>query len=263
MLLTTLRLAFVAGVAVATVATATTAVSQADPPTELLGDGGTPIPLKNAAMILKTTDGLRYIAGQQDSNLTITEVDGKLLYVDTGTRELRSIPALCIEQPATKGIAVLCRIPAKFVDADEMFLEVWPRLGDDVIDGSTLPAKFRMWVLADAGADVVHTGAGNDFINGAQNNDRVWSGDGDDWIRTGIGNDRLWGGPGHDRLVGLDGNDSLHGEDGNDLVEGGNGSDLLYTNAGEDVAKCGAGNDTARVDGDDQAKQCESVVLLP
>jgi hypothetical protein len=235
-----------------------TSVAQALPPTELIGGGGPVIPLKNAAMITKTADGYRYQAGQQDSRLTITKVGNSLRYVDTGTRELREIPGSCVRESVPTGIAALCRIPARFDGENLMFLEVWPRLGDDFVDGSTLPALFRMWVLADAGNDVVRGGAGDDFVNGAQDTDKAWGGAGDDWIRGGIGNDRLRGEDGNDRLVGQDGGDRLRGGEGDDRVEGGAGRDALWADAGQDLVNCGDGADDAYVDSSDRTVTCET-----
>jgi len=245
-------------VAACAAATALPAVAQALPPTELLGNGPKPIPLKNAAMITMEDTGYRYRAGQQNSHLTITLVDGGLLYVDTGTRELRQIPGTCTRRSVDRGIAAFCTIPDRFDEDRKMFLEVWPRLGDDYVDGSSLPSRFRLWVLADAGNDRVYTGAGDDFVNGAQDNDRVWGGAGDDWIRTGIGNDELWGDEGNDKLVGTDGADALHGGSGNDRVGGGSGGDRLWGDLGQDVVACGSGADDAFLDGADRANGCET-----
>ena len=239
-----------------------TQVAHADyqPPTALLGDGGTVIPLKNAAMIVSTDGGYRYIAGQQNSHLTITLQDGGTLrYVDTGTRELRSLPSTCSQLTVSTGIAALCSIPPEFNDTNRMYLEVWPRLGDDYVDGSSLPGMFRLWVLADAGNDTVYGGAGDDFVNGAQNDDRVRGGAGNDWIRTGIGNDVLWGDDGNDKLVGADDNDQLHGGAGDDLLYGGSGKDQLWADPGTDRADCGGGVDRAFVDALDRTRYCETV----
>jgi hypothetical protein len=246
--------------ACAAVASTTIPVAHADyqPPTELMGDGGPVRPLKDAAMIERTEGGLRYIAGQQDSHLTVTVTNGKVRYVDTGTAELREIPSFCRRESVTTGIAALCTIPAAF-DQGTMFLEVWPRLGDDFVDGSTLSSRFRFWVLADAGFDTVRAGDGDDFVNGAQDNDRAWGGAGDDWIRTGIGRDRIWGEAGEDKLVGADQNDVIRGGDGNDQVGGGAGDDSLWADAGTDTVRCGSGNDDAHLDGADHEVDCESV----
>ncbi len=241
--------------------TSVTTVAHADyyPPTELLGDGGPVIPLKNAAMIVRTVGGYRYMAGQQNSHLTITMASGKLLYVDTGTLDLREIPGSCSRQSVPVGIAALCKIPAKF-DGNKMFLEVWPRLGNDVVDGSTLSAMFRLWGLADAGSDTVYAGDGDDFVNGAQDGDQAWGGAGDDWMRTGLGNDRLWGGSGNDRLLGVYDRDVIHGGKGNDRVGGGPGDDRLFAGEGTDFVTCGTGRDTTRAQQADRiAKSCESV----
>lgn len=236
-----------------------TAVSHAEyrPPTELMGDGGPVIPLKNAAMIQKTDGGYRYIAGQQNSNITVTAADGKLRLVDTGTRELRDIPSSCSRRSVPQGISAVCTIPSKFDGAAKMFVEVWPRLGNDVVDGSALSSEFRFWVLADAGFDTVYGGAGNDFVNAAQDADRVWGGAGSDWLRGGKGNDRMWGGTGADKLVGDDGSDALRGGDHDDRVGGGAGSDLVHAGTGRDVAACGSQVDTAYVDRADKVSSCE------
>ena len=238
-----------------------TAVSHADhyyPPTELLGDGPTPIPLKNAAMIKKTDGGLRYIAGQQDSHLAVTIVDGKLRFEDTGTAELREIPSSCQRQSPDEGIAALCNVPLRYDDTHRMFVEIWPRLGDDYVDGSSMPTMIRFWVLADAGRDTVYAGDGADFINGAQNQDRVWGGAGDDWLRTGIGGDRIWADSGDDKLVGQDGNDIMRGGSGVDELFGGNDDDTLYGDADPDaVLNCGGGRDNAYFEPGERVKDCE------
>ncbi|HEU4812130.1 MAG TPA: calcium-binding protein [Nocardioides sp.] len=235
--------------------------AQALPPTELLGDGSTVIPLKNAAMITRTDVGYRYRAGQQDSHLTITQVGQKLLYVDTGTRELRDHPRSCVEQSQTPGIAVLCTIPAKFTDTNKMFLEIWPRLGDDFIDGSALSTQFRLWALADAGNDTVRGGDGDDFVNGAMGRDQVWGGAGDDWIRTGPDSDVVWGDSGNDRLIAGPQDDDVHGGDGDDRVDGGDNNDTLWSDAGADTVACGSGSDKAFYDVLDHRRYCELEVL--
>jgi len=241
--------------------TSMTGIAHADyyPPTELMGDGGPVTPLKNAAMIEWTPGGWRYIAGQQNSHLTVTIENGKVHYVDTGTQELRKIPPVCSRQSVPHGIAAVCPIPAKFTETNRMFLEVWPRLGDDFVDGSTLPARFRLWVLADAGFDTVYAGDGDDFVNQAQDDDVSYGFAGDDWIRGGTGNDEIYGGTGNDRLISTDGNDEIHGGDGDDMVAGGIGNDNLWADAGRDVVSCSSGIDHAYIDELDRASECESL----
>ncbi len=239
-------------------ATALAGPSQALPLTALLPEHGPVIPLKNAAMIVKTDIGYRYMAGQQDSRLVVTESQGRLHFVDTGTSELRSLPAKpCRVEPAEVGIAASCRVQKRFGHGNPMFLEIWPRLGDDYVDGSSLSAAYRLWVLADAGNDTVFGGAGDDFINGAQGDDEASGGAGDDWIRTGIGDDALWGGSGNDKLVGVAGADQIRGGDGDDRVGGGPGNDRLWGDAGADRVLCGTGLDEAWLDGADRSKTCE------
>ena len=157
------------------------------------------------------------------------------------------------------GIAALCTIPAKFDADNKMFLEVWPRLGNDFVDGSTLSDQFRMWVLADAGLDTVRGGAGDDFVNGAQDGDKVWGGAGNDWIRTGPGADNSWGDTGNDKLVAGPDSDVVRGGEGNDRVDGGTGNDTLWADAGQDFALCGDGTDVAYVDVADRTTKCESL----
>lgn len=237
------------------VGAATVSHRQDLPPTEILYFGV--VPLKNAAVIKWSKWGYRYKAGQQDSHLTITFENNRLRYVDTGTRELRSIPDSCSRISVPRGIGASCRVPARYTSANPIFLEVWPRLGDDVVDGSTLSDRFRLWTLADAGFDVVYGGDGDDFVNGAQDNDKAWGGAGRDWLRTGIGNDQIWGDAGNDNLVSLDGHDRVHGGDGDDEVYGGTGDDELWGDAGADRLSCSSGNDTAWHDALDHLVECE------
>jgi serralysin len=203
------------------------------------------VPFERWATLSKTSVGYYYDAGQQDTHLVMTRVAGGVLFADTHTDVLRAKANACRKLPAHVGIVVLCRVPATVDARHPMTLKVFTRLGDDNIDGSTLSAAFRMYILADAGNDVVRAGAGNDFVNGALGSDWVSGGDGNDWIRTGPGNDHIWGGKGNDRLVGVDGRDSVYGGRGNDRVGGGAENDVLFAGAGTDFVLCGAGQDAA------------------
>ena len=238
-----------------------------EPPIVLNGSGPTPIPLKNMAMILDTTWGPRYIAGQQKSNLTVT-VSGTdtITFRDKGTRSWKDgaayMPSHCTKQHVKKGVKATCSILPQFQDG--MFVQVWPRLGNDRVDGSTLPSWVRFWVLADEGDDVVWGGAGDDFVNGAKGVDTVHGGDGDDWIRTGLGDDVIYGDGGDDELVGVDGADEVHGGVGRDRVGGGPGADRLFGDAGDDALICASGKDTAHYDADDvKLYQCETRIQDP
>lgn len=171
-------------------------------PDMMLGPGEAGVSgIGDKALIRPSKFGFIYIAGQQNTNLTITYDKGAntLTYRDTGTRQLGTIPRRCDRMKAKRGIAVTCRIPRAF-DDKKMFVQVWPRLGNDIVDARTLPKRFRLWALVDAGNDVVHGGAGNDFVNGAKDADRVWGNGGNDLLRTGPGNDIIRGGAGKDRL---------------------------------------------------------------
>jgi serralysin len=217
------------------------------------------VPLKDAAMIRRTVHGYVYMSGQQHNRLTVTMVDGRLRFVDTGTARWKGLPLACRKQAVKVGVAAVCRMPEGVSTRRPLLLEVWPRLGDDFVDGSSLPATVAMSVLGDAGNDVVRLGAGPDFFNGAFGNDRVWGGAGNDWLRTGKGNDRIWGGPGNDELVGVDGRDVIHGGAGNDRLIGLEGDDRLFAGPGRDLVLCGAGVDSARVDSEDTVRDCEHV----
>lgn len=171
-------------------------------PPLMLGPGDANVSgIKDEALIRTSKYGYVYIAGQQHSHLTVTYVEGanSLRYRDTGTRRLATIPDGCHRERVSKGISALCKIPPRFNDT-RMFVQVWPRLGNDYVDGRTLPHKFRLWVLADAGGDVVYGGAGDDFVNGAKDGDRIFGGPGNDWLRAGPGRDLVRGGPGDDRV---------------------------------------------------------------
>ncbi len=240
--------------------------AQADEPgpswpyTKILNGQYTLIPLKDAAMITRTKHGYLYRAGQQDSHLVITRADGGLRFHDSGTKRFRSLPDACRPQQVQVGVAAVCNVASDISLSNPMLLEVWPRLGDDFVDGSTLAAPFQLAVLVDAGIDVVYLGAGDDFVNGAFGRDVVRGGPGDDWIRTGDGDDDVRGGSGNDRLIGSGGSDTVRGGSGGDRVDGGDGNDRLYAADGsQDVVACGAGADGARVDRTDKLNDCESV----
>ncbi len=251
--------AVLATVPVATVAVAVEPYGPSDPYTTILNGQYPFIPLPNAAMISPSQYGYIYRAGQQDSRLVITQVPDGLRFHDSGTQTWKSLPDSCRRQNVPEGVAAVCTVPAYVGADDHLLLEVWPRLGDDHVDASSLPAFFDVTVLADAGADVVKLGAGNDFVNGAFDDDWVSAGAGNDWIRTGDGRDELWGEAGNDKLVGAPNSDVLRGGEGNDVVYGGTGGDTLSGDAGKDLVSCGGGPDVAFVDGSEQPRYCESV----
>lgn len=180
--------------------TAGPAFASGHPPL-MLGPGDAKVhDIKDKALIRMSKWGYVYIAGQQNSHLTITFDKGAnaLRYRDTGTKRLTTMPRGCHRVSAGRGVAASCRIPAKF--GHGMFVQVWPRLGNDFVDGRALPSRFRLWVLADAGRDVVYCGPGNDFVNAAFDRDTVYGGAGNDWLRSGPGADRVFGGAGDDRV---------------------------------------------------------------
>ncbi len=227
--------------------------------TELMGGDGTLISLPDQAMITRTEHGYLFRAGQQDTHLVVTLTEEGLRFEDTGTDRFKRIARACRSEEVAVGVAAVCRVPSGISTAAPLLLEVWPRLGDDHVDGSSLPATMAMTVLSDAGHDVALLGAGPDFFNGFTGRDEVWGGDGNDWIRTGQDADRVWGGPGDDQLVGTDGRDTMYGEDGDDLVGGGAGSDQLDGGPGSDTVRCEGGADIAWTDGADRLRGCEQV----
>ena len=177
------------------------APADADHPPLMLGPGDANVNgIGGEGVIRMSKYGYVYISGQHNQHLRVTFVKHRnaLRYRDTRTGKLNSIPRGCERENVKKGVSAVCRIPKKF-NSQRMFVQVWPRLGNDFTDGSTLPRRFRLWVLTDAGADIVRGGAGNDFVNGAKGNDRIYGGSGRDWLRGGPGADRIVGGDGADR----------------------------------------------------------------
>jgi Ca2+-binding RTX toxin-like protein len=158
------------------------------------------------------------------------------------------------------GIAALCRVPGNISVRQPLLIEVWPRLGNDYTNTSTLPATFAVTALGDKGHDVARFGAGPDFFNGFSSRDVVWGGAGNDWVRAGIGNDRVNGGAGNDDVVAVAGRDSIRGGDGADRLWAGEGDDRLSGGAGVDYLLCGTGRDNVNVDARDRGvHNCESV----
>jgi serralysin len=245
--------------ATAEVASAEVVYGPAAPYTTILNGQFTFVTLPDSALIDKSSYGYVYKAGKQDSHLVVTQVVGGLRFHDSGTSKFKSLPDTCRREAVATGVAAVCSIPSTVSSTNHMLLEIWPRLGDDYVDTSSLSASFDVTALVDAGADVVMTGAGNDFVNGAFQDDWVSSGAGNDWVRTGDGNDTLMGDDGNDKLVGSGGGDTLRGGSGDDIAYGGAGSDALWGELGRDLASCGDGADNAFVDASDRTRSCESV----
>jgi Ca2+-binding RTX toxin-like protein len=228
--------------------------------TELMGQFGTPIPLKNMALLTVTDHGYLYRAGQQNSHLTITLTDAGIQFVDTGTaRWKQAVPTVCTQLTEAKGIGAVCPVPSSVSASQPLLVEVWPRLGDDYVDGHTLPDTVAMTVLADAGNDTALLGAGPDFFNGHSGHDVVYGGAGNDWIRSGLDADTVHAGAGNDKVVGQEGADTIYGDDGNDALYGSDGGDHIYAGSGTDRASCGSGRDSATIDSADRASKCEVV----
>ena len=156
---------------------------------------------------------------------------GGLRFADTGTAKFNRLTPSCKEvRHVKKGVVAVCKVPAGYSPYKPLLIEIWPRLGDDYVDASSLPTMFSEAFLSDEGNDVGHLGAGPDFFNGGPGRDRVTGGASDDWLRTGEDNDRIWGDEGNDYLAGVDGSDA---------IDGGGGADQIY---------CGNGPDEATVD---------------
>ena len=220
----------------------------------------TVIPLKNEAIINRTTHGYIFRAGQQHTDLTMRYADGRLRFVDKNTASWKWLPKACKRLAVPQGVGASCVLGSKFTASAPMLVEVWPRLGNDVIDSTALPALFDVSFLGDRGDDVAYLGRGNDFINGAQDADRGFGGDGNDWIRMGLADDFIDGQSGDDYLVGVDGNDVIYGGEGNDRLFGSNHDDRLYAGEGIDLVSCGGGHDSAAVKSTDRARDCESAI---
>src|SRR4051812_27805577 len=121
--------------------------------------------LKDQAMLTRTKHGYRLWSGGQDNHLTVTLVDGGLRFRDTGTKSFKKLSPACHRQRVRIGIGAVCRVPADITQRRPLLVEIWPRLGDDYTDASTLPATFAVTVLTDEGNDVAYLGAGPDFFN--------------------------------------------------------------------------------------------------
>ncbi len=193
---------------VALVAALTLGVSPASAdrlPPLMLGPGDAGVSdLGGQAIIRYSKFGPVYISGQHHQHLTVKYVErlNSIRFRDTRTGSFKkALPDRCHKEKVKKGVSAVCKVPPRFrADGKKMFIQVWPRLGNDYTNGSSLPKKFRMWVLTDAGNDVTILGDGADFVNGAKGNDRIVGGAGHDWLRGGPGADNINGGAGKDRI---------------------------------------------------------------
>jgi serralysin len=176
--------------------------ASADLPPLMLGPGDAGVSdMGGSAIIRYSKYGPVYISGKHDQHLTVKWVESRhsIRFRDTRTGRFKSLPDRCVRERVKVGISAVCKVPPRF-NSQRMFIQVWPRLGNDYTNGSTLPSRFRLWVLTDAGNDVVYAGDGADFVNGAKGNDRIYGGSGRDWLRGGPGADRIVGGSGSDRI---------------------------------------------------------------
>jgi hypothetical protein len=200
-LLRTITTFFVAIVAVLAVGISP---ASADHPPLMLGPGDAGVhDMGGAAIIRYSKFGPVYISGQHNQHLRITFVEGlhSLRFRDTRTGHFKiALPDRCHREQVRVGISAVCKIPPRF-NKQRMYVQVWPRLGTDYTDGRTLPSRFRLWVLTDAGNDTVYGGHGADFVNGAKGNDHIFGGAGRDWLRGGPGADHIVGGAGKDRVA--------------------------------------------------------------
>jgi hypothetical protein len=211
-------------------------------------------------MLSKSKHGYLFRAGQQDTHLEVTLTSSGLRFEDSGTKEFRKLTNVCKEKKAGRGIAAVCPVPGNISQRQPLLIEVWPRLGNDYVDTSTLPAEYSVTVLGDKGQEEVHFGAGWDFFNGYSQRDKVWGGGGNDWFRPGLGNDLVVGGPGNDDVVAVEGHDTIRGSEGHDRIWAGDGNDRLWGGPGDDFVLCGSGRDRATADAGDQVtRDCERV----
>ena len=216
-------------------------------------------PMKNQAIIDPTDYGYLFRAGQQNSNLEISTVDGKLRFHDRGTASWKWLPEACRRVGVDRGVAAVCTIPTRYTTDQPMLVEVWPRLGNDTVRSTRLSARFDVSFLGDKGRDKAYLGAGDDFVNGAQDADRAHGGGGRDWLRTGLADDVINGGGGGDYLVGVADNDLIRGGGGDDRLYGMDQGDTLEPGAGTDFVNCGAGRDGVTMDRQDQGVECENL----
>jgi serralysin len=223
-------------------------------------------PLVDKASLDRTKHGYRFRAGQQDTHLTVTVTPrGRLRFADTGTKSFKDLTRVCARRHASSGIVAVCPIPAGISAERPLLVEVWPRLGDDYVDTSSLPETYAVTVLGDEGKEVVKFGAGWDFFNGHKGRDIVQGGDGNDWIRAGLDNDLVYGDGGDDQIIDADkgGNDVFFGGTGDDRLGGSSGIDRLVGGEGNDFILCGDGLDAVISDGHDRfIGDCEVVAFL-
>ncbi len=217
------------------------------------------VPMKDQAMINPVPNGYLVRGGQQNNDMTMSVVNGRLQIVDPATREWKGMPSVCRNISVPQGVGASCEIPSFFTTSNPMLIEVWPRLGDDTLDTTALSSAFDISYLGDKGDDVARFGDGDDFFNGAQDNDTVRGGDGRDWLRTGIGADWIDGQGGDDMLLGVHDDDTIYGGPGDDNLQGGGGADSLYAGSGNDRVGCGDGVDLAWLLRTDNAYQCETL----
>ena len=112
--------------------------------TELINYGAHGATLKDSGWLTREKHGYKLWTGQQDSHLVVTVVDGRLRFADRGTKRWTNLPKSCHRQKVRTGIAAVCRIPSTISTRRPLLIEVWPRLGNDFTDTSSLSARFAV-----------------------------------------------------------------------------------------------------------------------
>jgi hypothetical protein len=138
---------------------------------------------------------------------------------------------------------------------DEKNNTIWANAGDDIVS----TGAGNDWVEAQDGDDVVNLGSGNDQAVGGRGADTIDGGEGFDYARydasaegvnidlakgTATGGDATG-----DKLSNIEG---LVGSQKNDVLTGDEKNNTIWANAGDDIVSTGAGNDWVEAqDGDD------------
>lgn len=210
------------------------------------------------AGIQATATGYRFRSGPQADHLSVLVVGGRLRFADhdatswsaydhVSGRRVTQLPDSCEQKNVRRGVAALCTVPG----AATVFVETWTGSGNDSVDTTRLPSRFRTWASPGPGTNTLDLGPGADHVSGGRDRDIVRSHGGSDDIHGGGGDDYLVGGVGNDRLYGDVGADVLLGEGGADLLRGGAGVDRIVSGPAADRVGCNDPADAVRADRQD------------
>ncbi len=201
------------------------------------------------------------VPGATPLNVTLTEVDGKLVVTRPGGSTLVFDPETmkAPQGPAQGTLKLTDRVLRVLGTSGDDSIRIYRHTRDPLRFVVNINGLARSFAFADVRKILIHGYSGNDDIATSEVNGLVglrtviWGGAGNDTLCTGAGWDTVWGEAGDDLISTSRGNDVASGGTGADTIRASTGDDTISGNDGDDSLWGGAGRDLlAGGDGEDK-----------